>query len=394
MAAQIQMPDPKQMAGIPRPVDDLPTGSVSVRLIRGELSNNIANHPVELRVGENVQTAKTDEAGRAQFDKLPAGATLKAVAVVDGERLESQEFPAPARGGIRLMLVATDKEKEARAAEAARAPAVAAPVVLGGETRIVIEPGYESVQLYYLLDIQNNERAPVNPPTPFVFDMPKGARGTAILEGSSPLAKAIGSRVQVAGPFPPGRTSVHVGYELSVTTGDVEISQRFPAALEHLAVIAKKVGDARLSSPQIARQQEMPAQGETYIAAAGDAIAAGQPLVLTLSGLPHHSTAPMWIALLLAVGILLAGLWAEARPRHDHDNERERGAERKRLLARREKLFQDFVRLESDERQRHRDPARYQTRREQLLEALEQVYGALETDDTSPEPASRAGLAA
>ena len=39
-----QMPDPKQMAGIPRPVNDLPDGSISVRLIRGQLSNNIASH--------------------------------------------------------------------------------------------------------------------------------------------------------------------------------------------------------------------------------------------------------------------------------------------------------------------------------------------------------------
>ena len=51
------------------------------------------------------------------------------------------------------MLVATDKEKEARAAAAARAPAVTGQVVLGvrdpgspvqAETRIVIEPGDES----------------------------------------------------------------------------------------------------------------------------------------------------------------------------------------------------------------------------------------------------------
>ena len=62
------MPDPKQMSGIPRPVDDLPNGAVSVRLIRGELSNNIADHPVELHVGSKVPTVKTDESGRAQFD--------------------------------------------------------------------------------------------------------------------------------------------------------------------------------------------------------------------------------------------------------------------------------------------------------------------------------------
>src|ERR1700704_4632285 len=75
---QFQMPDPKQMSGIPRPVTDLPEGSISVRVIRGELSNNLKGQTVELRVGGKVLTAKTDENGRAQFDKVAAGATVKA----------------------------------------------------------------------------------------------------------------------------------------------------------------------------------------------------------------------------------------------------------------------------------------------------------------------------
>src|SRR5262245_53997019 len=91
MQAQFQMPDPKQMSGIPRPVTDLPDRSISVRVIRGELSNNIPNQPVQLRVGDKVLTAKTDEAGRAQFDKVTAGATVKASTDVGSEHLESQE---------------------------------------------------------------------------------------------------------------------------------------------------------------------------------------------------------------------------------------------------------------------------------------------------------------
>src|SRR5882672_10584272 len=109
--AQFQMPDPKEMSGIPRPVDDLPSGSISVRLIRGALSNNIIDHEVQLHVGDKVLTAKTDEAGRAQFDKVTPGATVKATTDVDGEHLESQSFAAPAQGGVRLMLVATDTSK-------------------------------------------------------------------------------------------------------------------------------------------------------------------------------------------------------------------------------------------------------------------------------------------
>jgi hypothetical protein len=145
------MPDPKQMSGIPRPVTDLPDGSLSVRLIKGDLSNNIANHPVELHIGDKVQTVNTDEAGRAQFDRLTPGATIKAVATVDGERLESQEFPAPAQGGIRLMLVATDAEKERRKAEEASAPAISGTLVLGQNSQIVIEPSDETLNVFYYL---------------------------------------------------------------------------------------------------------------------------------------------------------------------------------------------------------------------------------------------------
>ena len=51
------------MSGIPRPVSDLPDRTISVRVIRGDLSNNIANHPVELLIDGETQTVKTDESG-------------------------------------------------------------------------------------------------------------------------------------------------------------------------------------------------------------------------------------------------------------------------------------------------------------------------------------------
>jgi hypothetical protein len=388
--AQFQMPDPRQMSGIPRPVDDLPARSVSVRLIRGELSNNIANHPVELLVNGKVQTVNTDGAGRAQFDGLPPGATLKAVAVVDGERLESQEFPAPAQGGIRLLLVATDKEKEAQKAAEGKAPAVQGQVAIGGESRIVIEPDEELVRVYYLLDITNTARTPVNPPALFMFDMPQGALSTTIMEGSSPQATATGTRVRVQGPFAPGKTLVQVAFALPAATGSVNVSQTFPAPFEHLAVIVKKLGDTKLGSPQIERQQDMPAGDAMYIAAAGEkSIPAGEAVVLNVTGLPHHSDAPRWIALSLAMGIVVIGLLA-GRPA----DPKSRGDERRQLVARREKLFQDLLRLETDHRRGRGDQSRYAARRQELVAALEHVYGALDTDDTSPEPAHRTGVAA
>ena len=75
--AQFQMPDPKEMAGIPRPDGQMTAGAVSVRLIRGDLSNNIVGHPVELHIGDKVQILKTDDAGRVEFTGLPAGYAIK-----------------------------------------------------------------------------------------------------------------------------------------------------------------------------------------------------------------------------------------------------------------------------------------------------------------------------
>jgi len=382
--AQLAMPDPKQMSGIPRPVTDLPDRTVSVRLIRGDLSNNITNFPVELQVGGKARTVNTDASGRALFGDLPAGSTVKAVAVVDGERLESQEFAVPGRGGVRLMLVATDTSKAP--ATTPNAPPISGQVTIGGQSRVIIEPGDEALQLYYVLEIQNTARAPVNPTTAFAFDMPAGAVGTSVLEGSSRLASAKGRRVTVQGPFPPGRTLVQIACEIATPTGSATIEQRFPAPLEQLSVIVKKVGDTKLSSPQIRNQQEMTAQDERFIAAVGGTIAAGQPLTLTLEEIPHHNPAPRWIALALAALIVAVATRAGMRPQ----DRQARDSERKRLIAKRDRLFADLVRLEADHRAGRGDPARYGVRRETLMSALEQIYAALDTEDTSPGPAERA----
>jgi len=389
-SAQFQMPDPKQMSGIPRPVDDLPDGSISVRLIRGSLSNNIAGHPVQLVVGGAVRTTKTDENGRAQFDKLPPNALVKASADVDGEHLESQEFHAPGRGGIRLMLVATDKN--AAPATSPEAPAIAGDVVVTNQSRIVMEAGDEAMNVFYLIDIENTARVPVNPPRPFNFDLPKEAVGSGLMEGSTPKAVLSGRSVVVSGPFPPGHTMVQVGMSMPSTSGSVDFSLTLPANLQGLAVIAQKVGDAKLSSPQLESQREMPANGLTFIAGTGGPVNAGQPITVSLSGLPHHSGAPRIIALGLAMAIILAGIALRGSTEKVVASQAEK---RKKLIARREKLLADLGKLDA-ERQRSGSPSsesRYAARREELMTALESVYGALDTEDVGPSP-DRAGRAA
>jgi len=277
---------------------------------------------------------------------------------------------------VRVMLVATDASK-APATTPEAAP-VAGQVAISTQSRIVVEPADETVNVFYLLDIANTARAPVNPTTPFVFDLPPGAVNAAIMQGSSTQASVSGRRVTVAAPFAPGSTFVQVAYGLPPGGGSVDLTQTFPATFEQLAVIVRKVGATSVSSAQIANQREMPADGETYIAGMGGSIPAGQPISLSVSGYPHHSQAPRRIALALALAIAVVGVWAAWRPTGDQDA---RAAERKRLIARREKLFADLVRLEHDRRAGRGDGRRYAERREQLVTALEQVYGALDRGD-------------
>jgi hypothetical protein len=190
--------------------------------------------------------------------------------------------------------------------------------------------------------------------------------------------------VQISGPFPPGNTLVNIGGEIPQTSGTVEISQIFPAPVNEFALIVQKVGNTAVSSPHLAQQREVAQEGEVYIAGAGTAVPAGQPLVVTVTNMPHHSTVPRWTALAISLGILIAGIVAAARP---HNPAATRGAERKRLLARRDKLMNELVRLERDQAGGHA------ARRAELVAALEHIYGALDSDDT-PGPGNTAGVAA
>jgi len=361
------------MAGIPRPVTDLPDASISVRLIRGQLSNNIASHPVELHFANGrVIKVNTDDAGRAQFDKVPPG-VVKASADVDGEHLESQDFEAPKQGGIRLMLVATDKNAPAKAPGDNVAPAVAGTVTLSDNSRIVFEPGDEDVAVYYILEIVNSNTNPVNPNPPFVFDMPKGAQSTTILDGSSPIARSKGAHVSLAGPVPPGRTIIQIVAEMPVNSGTLDVTQTFPAPMERLAVLVKKVGETKLSSPNVERQQDFPNEGQVVIGAMGGTVAAGKPIELHLEDLPHHSPAPRYAALALAGGVVLIGVFAATRKQDATAID----AERKKLVARREKLFGELVKIER-ERRGGRGDERSAARREELMAQLEHIYGSLD----------------
>ena len=372
-----QMPDPKKISGVPLPVPDVPVGTITVRVVRGQISNILPGQTVELTGAGAPKTAKTDEAGRATFSDLPTGTTVKASVTVDGERIDSQEFAVPSAGGTRLMLVATDAALEAKAAadkKLGEGPAVTGVVVLGEQSRFVIEVGDDALNVFNILQVVNTAKRPVEIGGPLVFQLPADAVGAGMLEGSTPNAVAAGNKVTINGPFAPGNTVVQFAYSMPLGSEQIVVAQKMPAQMQQLAVVVQKVGNMQMASPQVSGRREMTADGQTFIVGQGGAVRAGDTIAFTLTGLPHRPSWPKNLALLLAGLILATGAWFATQRGTTPDQD----ARRRALHGDRDKLFSELASLETQRRKGAIDPAVYATRRQELVTALEDLYAGLE----------------
>ena len=375
-----QMPDPKQMSGLPLPVTDVPPGTVTVRVIRGALTNPVAGHEVQLVGPATGLKGVTNESGRAEFSNLAVGTRLKALTTVDGEPLESQEFSVPSAGGVRLMLVASDPETAKRAAEdrkTAQGPAQPGIVVLGDQSRFVFEFNDDGMSVFNIFQIVNTAPTPVQPPAPVVFDLPDGAEGAAVLQDSSPQATLAGRKITVAGPFAPGATLVQFAYTIEYSGDTFTLEQKLPVGMTQFAVLAQKVGNMHLLSPQMAQHRDMTAEGQTYVVGQGPAIKAGDVVTFNFTGLPHAPRWPRNVALGIALVILGAGAWGSVR----HTSAaKSRDSRRRKLEAKRELLFDRVTALEEKHRAGGVDARHYAIERRDLVAALERVYAELDEE--------------
>lgn len=316
LPAAAQM-DIKQASGIPLPDASLPAGTVSVRVVRDSFANNLPGVDVVFTVDGVAKTVKTNESGRAQVDGLKAGARLKASAVVGAERLESQEITIGA-SAIRFVLVATGSGGAAAGSPATGA-ALAGPVVpgrveIGPQSRIVVDYSDERLNIYYALQIVNGSSSPVDIGGPLLIELPAEARGAGMMEASTPQAKVTGSRVTVLGPFAPGVTSVNVAFELPYGGPVAHLEQKWPTEAQSFGIFALKTGDLDLVSTQLSTKQSSVQQGQPLVMGLLAQLPQGQPLLVDITGLPHHAVWPRNVALGSAGTVALIGLWAAFGP--------------------------------------------------------------------------------
>lgn len=373
--AQVAMPDASAMAGTPLPAPELPNATVTVRVLRERMGNNVAAQSVTLTVGGASRTATTDGQGRAQFERLVAGTLVQASTTVDGELLTSQEFPVPAKGGVRVALIAgiqrvADAEKAAAAA-GAKEPARPGVVEFGPESRLIFEFQNDTLTVFYLLEVLNNARTPIDIGGPIIMELPTGASGVSMMQGSSPTASVRGDILTITGPFAPGKTSAQVGFSLPQAGAASTIQQKMPVALGQLFVAAEKVGAMQLSSPQLTETRDMTSDGQVFIMGTGGRLNAGDTLVVNLSGMPAHSPWPRNVALGTALLVSVVGLWLSLSPKAA------RASEDAKLETRRERLLVELVVLERKRRQKPLSPAD-EARLQRLTSDLEKVMAALD----------------
>jgi hypothetical protein len=148
--------------------------------------------------------------------------------------------------------------------------------------------------------------------------------------------------------------------------------------MRQTTVVARKLGTLRLEVPGARSQREARLEGRTYIVVNADRVDANGQLAIRLRGLPHRPDWPRYVALLLALGITLAGVWIAVQP--------DRGAmddtDARALRTRRATLFEQLVTVERrlGERAGQQAPdVALQERRETLIAEIEDLDDVLES---------------
>jgi hypothetical protein len=309
-------PAPALRGGKVEASDKLPAGVVEIKVTSAD-GTPIAGQRVELARAKGselqVERADTDATGVARFAKLATGSGHPWAAVLerDGTRIGSLPFELDDKRGAAGELHLPGKTSDLGVLRVA------------DDSRIMLELREDSIAFLQNLIVENTSDKIFEPgPAGLLVPLPDGCTGAEKLPGGANVELKEGTGAIVRTPLPPtsaamGATQVRVGCVIATReTPEVEIVQPMPLGLQGAFAMIPALKDVALSAPGIRpRPSERGDSGVELRTYELDSLAPGQPLRLTVVGLPTRSQAGKWIALAL-VGLLVgAGIAAVRRRR-------------------------------------------------------------------------------
>src|SRR5690606_28352639 len=93
------------------------------------------------------------------------------------------------------------------------------------------------------------------------------------------------------------------------------LRQRWPAAFEQVFLAVENPGNVQVSSTLLPSTETITSEaGKRFILASGGRVAAGDEVVVDISGIPAHSMTPRYVAVGIAFAILALGLFWALKP--------------------------------------------------------------------------------
>jgi hypothetical protein len=243
----------------------------------------------------------------------------------------------------------------------------------------------DSLQFLEILPLENKSDKLFDP-GPGAVEIPLPSEFTGAEAGQSDrkieIRKGLG--VAIHGPISPKKAlggvdakgagnEVTFGFVLPYSGTTREFVQPMPNGLGLPTLITEQLPGLELSGPGVGARESREVNGRKYWVMPGTAVAPGGELRFTVTGLPSLDHSGRNIALVLAVGLLLAGIFFSLKPRGDAHAAV--AAERDKLTARRETLFAELVAVERQARAGALGAT--PERRRELVAKLEGVYQQL-----------------
>jgi hypothetical protein len=375
--------------GSAKPEKSLPVKTLEVRVL-DESGRPIPNHPVTLGSVDtsnkvDVHRAVTDASGVARFTDLAVGRTTGYAAVTDwhGLHIGTEPFAMPEDSGARAEIHALERTSD---------PSV---ITIGEGARIILQMHEDTLQFLEILPLENKSDKLFDPgPGAVEIPLPTEFTGAEVGQGDRKLEIRSGLGVAIHGTISPKASlggndakaagnEVSFGFVLPYTGTTREFVQKMPTGMGLPTIITEQLPGLEISGPGIgAREESKPLNGRKYWVMPGAAVPPGGELRFTVTGLPSLDHTGRWIALVLALGLLGAGIFFAWAPKDEA--RRAAVSERDRLTARREALFAELVAVERQARSGAVGAT--PERRRELVGKLEGVYQQLAALDEQHAP--------